>query len=251
MSKGSFSNPHWIHTNNFWEALAFMIVKGADDRMPPLVSSTTGTQGNGEFLALTRCNHAVDTASSSGGSRRFSPVVRRCHHQLPPPRISESQITSALCPIHEDKFGFRVNPSNVAFSIQWDNIRFGTIPMILIVLYIGSGSSSRFPSQVPSSLGVQVTSPSPIVYAHVQTLRGIIESRYHYKAPSRTTETRAQSLGDGAARYLLAHGYTGHDIDLIIKARRDCSLGSDFTIQLASLGMVMAEASYLWDLIDA
>ncbi|KAG6376804.1 hypothetical protein JVT61DRAFT_1829 [Boletus reticuloceps] len=33
-SEGKFSHPRWIHTQNFWEALALMIVKGIDDLMP-------------------------------------------------------------------------------------------------------------------------------------------------------------------------------------------------------------------------
>ena len=40
-------NPCWKHTQSFWEALAFVVVKGLECRMPPLATSAKlMTQGN-------------------------------------------------------------------------------------------------------------------------------------------------------------------------------------------------------------
>ncbi|KAF8835148.1 hypothetical protein BDN67DRAFT_984808 [Paxillus ammoniavirescens] len=35
-TQGNFSYPWWRHTDMFWEVLAYMIVKGVEERMPPL-----------------------------------------------------------------------------------------------------------------------------------------------------------------------------------------------------------------------
>ncbi|KIK80790.1 hypothetical protein PAXRUDRAFT_157686 [Paxillus rubicundulus Ve08.2h10] len=36
VTQGNFSYPRWRHTDTFWEVLAYMIIKGVEERMPPL-----------------------------------------------------------------------------------------------------------------------------------------------------------------------------------------------------------------------
>ncbi|KIJ61401.1 hypothetical protein HYDPIDRAFT_31272 [Hydnomerulius pinastri MD-312] len=38
-AEGSFTHPIWRHAESFWEALAFMVVKGVNECMPPLLTS--------------------------------------------------------------------------------------------------------------------------------------------------------------------------------------------------------------------
>ncbi|KIO00465.1 hypothetical protein M404DRAFT_29605 [Pisolithus tinctorius Marx 270] len=90
---------------------------------------------------------------------------------------------------------------------------------------------------------------SPIIYAHVRSLRGITESRHHY-SENTATYIHAQVLGAHAARYLTAHGYMCEAIDTIICARNGALSDHVFALQLSQHGLAMAEALYLWHLIQ-
>lgn len=48
-SEASFANPFWKHTRSFWEALAFVVVKGLECRMPPLTTSVELMTSEGNF----------------------------------------------------------------------------------------------------------------------------------------------------------------------------------------------------------
>ncbi|KIK14793.1 hypothetical protein PISMIDRAFT_17024 [Pisolithus microcarpus 441] len=90
---------------------------------------------------------------------------------------------------------------------------------------------------------------SPIIYTHVRSLRGIIESRYVYSIDA-ATHTRALTLGTPAARYLTAHGYMREAIDRIIRARNRASSDHEFALCLSQHGLAVAEGLYLWHLIQ-
>lgn len=122
---------------------------------------------------------------------------------------------------------------------------------IAILFSLCTGSSSpdtELPPLLMSDLQHQEDSPAPIVYIHVRTLRGVIESHYRPSA-SQHTASRASVLGDRAAAYLVAHGYTVASIDTIVRIRRRSSR-QQFPLELAARGMSLAEATYLHELID-
>lgn len=52
-SRGSFTHYSQTHTRSFWEALAFMIVKGMEERMPPLLTSAELADG-GPYILFPR-----------------------------------------------------------------------------------------------------------------------------------------------------------------------------------------------------
>lgn len=92
------------------------------------------------------------------------------------------------------------------------------------------------------------TEPSPIIYAHICSVRGIISSNYY---PTSTTSVRnaAHPLGDLAARYLAYHGYSVEIVELIIDARR-CYSGEQLIMFLVGRGMALNEAKFLLLLIE-
>lgn len=86
------------------------------------------------------------------------------------------------------------------------------------------------------------------MYGHGRTLCGVIESHYHPSA-SQQSVSHASALGDHAATYLVAHGYTVASIDTIVHICRSSSR-QQFPLELAACGMSLAEATYLHELID-
>lgn len=208
-----FSSRKRRETLSFWIALAFMIVKGNTQDMPPLFTSTNAnantTQVTVEVNALgerlsrslnTSSLHSASTSSShTSSSRTFSSLTSLSH-----PSISCSS----------------------------------------------SFSQDSRPTSIParSDLSTHPAEPSPIIYSHIRNLRGIISSNYY---PTSTTSIRksARPLGDLAACYLGCHGYSVEIVDLIIDAHRRYS-SEQFIMFLAGRGMAMNEAKFLLRLIE-
>ena len=88
----------------------------------------------------------------------------------------------------------------------------------------------------------------PIVYGHVRTLCEVIKSHYH-PSVSQHSASHASALGDHAATYLVAHGYTVASIDTIVCICHSSSR-QQFPLELTVHGMSLAEATYLHELID-
>lgn len=105
-----------------------------------------------------------------------------------------------------------------------------------------STSSSR-----PSTSTSQVDA-SPIIYAHVRNLRGIISSNYQPTSTSGIREL-AHPLGNLAARYLSSHGYGTEDVGYILQVYTDAEDTNQFITSLARKGMSVNEAKFLLLLI--
>ncbi|KAI6022366.1 hypothetical protein BKA83DRAFT_4493676 [Pisolithus microcarpus] len=91
---------------------------------------------------------------------------------------------------------------------------------------------------------------SQIIYTHIQTLRGIMESHYGYSMNT-AVDTYSQVLSSPAALYLAAHGYTHEAIEHIIHMRGSTLSGHDFTLHLSQHGLAIMEGVYLWQLIQS
>jgi len=207
-----FSSRKHRETSSLWIALAFVIVKGNTQDMPPLFTSTN-TNANttqvtvdalGEQLSRslnTSSLHSVSTSSSHTSSRTFS-----SRPSLSGPSISFSS------------------------SFSQDS------------------AASRPTSNQSDLLTHPPVELSPIIYSHTRNLRGIISSNY-YPTPTASVRKLARSLGDLAARYLACHGYSVEIVDLIIDAH-GCYSSEQFIMFLAGRGMAINEAKFLLLLIE-
>ncbi|KIJ57522.1 hypothetical protein HYDPIDRAFT_35023 [Hydnomerulius pinastri MD-312] len=188
-----------------------MIVKGIDTRMPPLVTSA-------ELAEVAPSNVTHENVTSLEKAFRDSLNIR----SPSPPSQHRPQTSRAGM------------ASGLSFSSSAAS---------------SSASSGLSSSRTTGSPSPQV-SPSPIIYVHVRTFRGVLESRYHYFERSQSTQARARVLGAHAAHYLVSHGYSRSDIDIIIKVHQRAISGREFALELAGLGMALAEGFYLWDMIN-
>ncbi|KAI6006969.1 hypothetical protein EDD15DRAFT_2358039 [Pisolithus albus] len=201
-SKGSFTHHSYRHTQSFWEALAFMIVKGQDMRMPPL---------------LTPAELAQDDAGGVG------PLEEAFHQNLhlgsPSPTLATTTTptgTSRSSSLHERHYDNPITP--------------------------GRHAPEAYPTSSCTS-----SSAMPIVYIHVRNLGGVVSSHHHISQPSAEDRAQARRLGEAGARYVLAHGYSSSDIATIVQIYRRNASTEPFALQLAALGMALAEATYLGD----
>ncbi|KIM55943.1 hypothetical protein SCLCIDRAFT_1220781 [Scleroderma citrinum Foug A] len=205
-----FSSRKRRETLSFWIALAFVIVKGNTQDMPPLFTSTNANANTtqvtvdtlGEQLSCslnTSSLHSASTSSSHTSSSRTS---------LSHPSISCSSSFS------QDS------------EVSWP--------------------TSTIPARSDSS--THLAEPSPIIYSHIRNLRGIISSNY-YPTSTTSIRKSACLLGDLAACYLTCHGYSVETVDLIIDAHR-CYSSEQFIMFLAGRGMAMNEAKFLLLLIE-
>ncbi|KAI5997498.1 hypothetical protein EDD15DRAFT_2364219 [Pisolithus albus] len=203
-SKGSFTHYSYRHTQSFWEALAFMIVKGQDTRMPLLLTSAELTQDD-----------------SGGAGSLEEAFCRNLHLRSPSPTLTTTTTptrSSRSSPLHDR---------------QHDN------PI----------SRRHAPEAFPTSSPASSSSSTPIVYIHVRNLSGVISSHHHIKQPSPEDRAQARRLGEAGSRYVLAHGYSSSAIATIVEIYRRNASTEPFALQLAALGMALAEATYLGDLI--
>ncbi|KAI5985869.1 hypothetical protein EDD15DRAFT_2373779 [Pisolithus albus] len=199
-SKGSFAYHSYRHTQSFWEALAFMVVKGQEARMPPLLTSTELAEESHVSL-----EEAFDRNLHLGSS---SPTLGTT--------TPTDSLRSSLS--HDRRHDDPVSPPRYAPEADHTNPR---------------ASSSA----------------TPIVYIHVRNLSGVVSSQHHVTRPSLEATAQARRLGEDGARYVLAHGYQPSDIATIVQIYRRNDSKESFALQLAALGMALAEATYLGDLI--
>ena len=154
-----FSSHKRRETLSFWIALAFMIVKGNTQDMPPLFTSTNANANTtqvtvdalGEQLSRslnTSSLHSASTSSShTSSSQTFSSWTSLSQTSLSRPSISCSSSFS------QDS------------EVSWPT---STIP--------ARSDSSTHPAE-----------PSPIIYNHIRNLCGIISSNYY---PTEATQGR-------------------------------------------------------------
>ncbi|KAI6004799.1 hypothetical protein EDD15DRAFT_2359661 [Pisolithus albus] len=203
-SKGSFMHHSYRHMQSFWEALAFMIVKGQETRMP---------------LLLTPAELAQDDAS------RVGPLEEAFHQNLHLRSLSPMLATMTT--------PTRTSWSSSLHEWHYDN-----------PITPGHHAPEAYPTSSCTS-----SSAMPIIYIHVWNLGSVVSSHHHISQPSAEDRAQAQRLGEAGARYVLAHGYSSSDIATIVQIYRCNASTEPFALQLAALGMALAEATYLGDLI--
>ncbi|KIM50422.1 hypothetical protein SCLCIDRAFT_145516 [Scleroderma citrinum Foug A] len=208
-----FSSCKCRETSSFWITLAFMIVKGNPQDMPPLFTSTT-TNAN-----------ATQVAVDALGELCRSPNTSSLHSALASSSQTSASHTFSTCTLSSRSS----TPCTPSFSQDSAVSRSTSIP-------------------TRSSLLTCPAEPSPIIYSHVRNLHGILSSNY-YPTSTMSIRKSAHSLGDFAASYLTCHGYDIEIVELIINAHR-CYSGEQFIMFLAGRGMALNEAKFLLLLID-
>ncbi|KIK77027.1 hypothetical protein PAXRUDRAFT_17777 [Paxillus rubicundulus Ve08.2h10] len=223
-------------------ALAFLLVKGINECMPPLLTSTDILNSLGASIG------AVDVLGDAFDTLNIAP---HASESTLPPRASSaiSHTSSAIS---------RTSYAQLRASLSTPNTpspRIQSHP---------SSSTPNIPSTPSTPSSISVHSPhsdmlssssrarselSPIVYSHIRNLRGIIASR-HYPMLMSQVLTRAQPLGGLAARYLASHGYSLSDVDVIIHTYRHMRTHEQFTRRLARDDMAVDELNFLLELVD-
>jgi len=97
---------------------------------------------------------------------------------------------------------------------------------------------------------VNEAEPSPIIYAHVRNLHGILSSNH---LPTSTTLIRNLAhphLGSLASCYLASHSYRAEDVNFIVDTYRRTHTSEQFITSLSSRGMAVNEVKFLLTLID-
>lgn len=126
-SKGSFTHHRWMHTMDFWEALAFMIAKGLEQHMLPLVSAHD--QDNPDGKSAPSCPNLAIALSIAISSRKckcqFYSIVRGCARKPPPTLLPNSDVSAHD---HEITFQLQLNVTHK------HNIRY-VISSLLLQLY--------------------------------------------------------------------------------------------------------------------
>ncbi|KIJ59848.1 hypothetical protein HYDPIDRAFT_170548 [Hydnomerulius pinastri MD-312] len=234
-AEGTFKYPIRRHSHSFWEALAFLLVKGINERMPPLLTSTEILNSSGASV------EAVDVLGDAFHTLSIAPHTPE---STPPPRASSaiSRTSSAQ---------LRASPSTPNTpSPRTQSHASSSTPHTPSTPSTPSSISVHSPhSDTLSSSSRARSELSPIVYSHIRNLRGIIASR-HYPTSMSQVLTRAQPLGGLAARYLASHGYSLPDVDVIIRTYRHAKTNEQFTMKLARDGMAVDELNFLLELID-
>ena len=91
-------------------------------------------------------------------------------------------------------------------------------------------------------------STSPIIYTHVQNLRGVMESCYYQSTVVATTVPGFNTLGVYARNYLVAHGYIESAIGIIVEVRNIARTNEEFALALSFHGLPVLEGLFLWHL---
>ncbi|KAI5991176.1 hypothetical protein EDD15DRAFT_2369089 [Pisolithus albus] len=212
-AEGSFRYHICRQTTSFWTVLAFMIVKGVSQCMPPVLTySETGT------------NAAPDS------------LAEQFHHSLTiSPHSPQTTSTSSLTSLPSPGSSFFM-PSHTSLLSPGS-------------LFFTSSTSEGSPTPSTTSPPSSEAAISPIIYSHIHNLRGVVSSNYH---PTSTRRIRhlARPLSDLAACYLASHGYGTEDVDHIIQVHRRARRNEDLAAFLARQGMSVNEAYFLLQLID-
>ncbi|KAI6016396.1 hypothetical protein BKA83DRAFT_4498027 [Pisolithus microcarpus] len=206
-AEGTFKHCTTRHTTSFWVALAFMIVKGVTQHMPPMVRPAEITVGHSLGSDLTQTlmiPHSPQTPSASASCvlrlRPESPSKA-----TPPPTLPRSSRT--VIPAEK----------TAVDSLCSDLTQTLVIAPCSPHTPSPSASAARAPSSRPKSSSSAAPSPSlayssharsdmptrqtevhPIVYNHIRTLHGVIASHYYPTTTTRILDL-AQPLGNLAA----------------------------------------------------
>ena len=114
---------------------------------------------------------------------------------------------------------------------------------------------SSIPPSTPSAstnleTPVNEAEPSPIIYGHVHSLRGILSSNHIPTSTTRIWNLARPHLSSLASRYLASHGYRTDDVNFIIDTYRRTHTSEQFITSLSSQGMAVNEVRFLLSLID-
>jgi len=207
-----FSSRKRRETSSLWIALAFVIVKGNTQDMPPLFTSTN-TNANTTQVTV---DALAEQLSCSLNTSSLHSVSTSSPHT--------SSCTFSSCP--------SLSGPSTSFSSSFSQ-----------------DSAASWPTSNRSDLSTHpLAELSPIMYSHSQNLHGIISSNY-YPTPTASVRKLARLLGDLATHYLACHGYSVEIVDLIIDAHGRYS-SEQFIMFLAGRGMAINEAKFLLLLIE-
>ncbi|KAI6028227.1 hypothetical protein EDC04DRAFT_3091989 [Pisolithus marmoratus] len=110
-----------------------------------------------------------------------------------------------------------------------------------------SSATGSCPSMAQPML---VVAPSPIIYTHVCTLHGVIESQFYVSNWVPPPKAATDVLGIHRVKYLEAHGYVQSTIADIVEAYCTSYTDQDFTLSLAQSGLPLAEGFFMWYLFN-
>jgi len=179
-------------------------------------------------------------------------IVKGDVQDMPPLFTStpNSNTTHATIDSLGEQLGHSLNISSLHSASASSSHTSSSHPSISCSSLLSQDSTGSQIASIPARYEASTcpTEPSPIIYAHIRNLCGIISSNYY---PTSTTSVRkaACPLGDLAAHYLAYHGYSVEIVELIIDARRRYS-GEQLIMFLAGRGMALNEAKFLLLLIE-
>lgn len=87
-----------------------------------------------------------------------------------------------------------------------------------------------------------------VIFQYVRSLLGITATLYD--APTAEDDAPLPFLGKLAMAYLRAHGYGISSILHIASSYQNSASTDDFTASLSQKGLPVAEAKYIWDIIN-
>ncbi|KAF8833297.1 hypothetical protein BDN67DRAFT_1017724 [Paxillus ammoniavirescens] len=241
-AEGTFKYPIRRHLHSFWEALAFLLVKGINECMLLLLTSTDILNSLGASIG------AVNILGDAFNTLSIAPHAPES--TLPPHASSAISHTSSAisCTFYAQLHASLSTPNTLSPRIQ--SHPSSSTPNIPSTPSTPSSISVHSPhsDMLSSSLRAQ-SELSLIVYSHIHNFCGIIASR-HYPMSMSQVLTRAQPLGGLAARYLASHGYSLSDVDVIIHTYRHMRTHEQFTMRLARDGTAVDELNFLLELVD-
>ncbi|KIM64932.1 hypothetical protein SCLCIDRAFT_113865, partial [Scleroderma citrinum Foug A] len=239
-SQGNLAWPKWHRFETLHEALAYIIVKGDDERLPPLVTVTTDANiptASPQSLAEVLVQIFHDRLHISSRCLAITSPSRTLLDDSSDATLSTCEYTPCWICVPNLTAALQLQPWYIVHAPNTHTLA----PIICT-----RNSSSLINLGSTSSCG----DGHPIIYTHERNLLGIILSHHHYvQAPSRNCH-QAQILGDHAARYLIAHGYTLPAIDTIIQIWGAVTSAGDFSHRLSQHGLALTEGTYLWELIN-
>ncbi|KAI6018336.1 hypothetical protein EDC04DRAFT_3093297 [Pisolithus marmoratus] len=95
-----------------------------------------------------------------------------------------------------------------------------------------------------------VVAPSPIIYTHVCTLCGVIESQFYVSNWVPPPKAAADVLGIHRVKYLEAHSYVQSTVADIVEAYCTSYTDQDFTLSLTQSSLPLAEGFFMWYLFN-
>ena len=263
-AKGKFSYCIPRQTTSFWVALAFMVVKGIPQNMPPLFTTSSEIGVNVSWSALDslgeQFNHSLsisphspqrvpmstaDAAVSSSSLSHTSTLTSLS--QMFTPTSSSHTSASTL----SSQTSISTSPSHNSISTPLSCTSVSTsLSHASSTLLIPSTAqlSPLFTPATPEMSRTQATA-SLIIYRHKCTLHGIVSTHYHPASTSHIQDLAFPHLGNLAAHYLTSHGYGTEDIGFIIEVYGRVPT-DEFILSLARRGMAVHEARFLSVLIN-